>query len=224
MENKQSFSANKFLVIANWKANEPPAYTFSPPENIEVAIAPPSPLLAAPRDHFLKAAQDVSRFPEGPETGEVPAKLLAELGVKYCLVGHSERRKLLGETTQVAGEKFDQLVAAGIVPIVCARTQDDIPPGKTAPLTVMYEPEEAISTNGHYHSESPENINRVLNDWQTKLPAGTRFLYGGSVNPGNIKDIITNCPLVTGLVIGHASLDPATFADIIKVLTESLKL
>lgn len=218
---------NKFLVVANWKANEPPNYSFTPPENLEVAIAAPAPLVSAIPDNFIRAAQDVSQFPKGAETGEVPAEILKNLGVKYCLVGHSERRKLLGETNETVQKKIDHLKSVSIIPIVCARTLEDIPNETLrldslaqGDLLVMYEPEEAISSNGQYHPETPENINKVLADWQTKLPTGTRFLYGGSVNTENCKLITENCELVSGFVIGHASLDSAVFTEIIRALSK----
>ncbi len=192
----------KFLIIANWKANEPPVYNFIPPENIEVAIAAPYPLIENIPAGFTRAAQDVSQFDTGAETGEVPAKILAELGVKYCLVGHSERRKLFGETNEIVQKKIDQLKKAGVTPIVCARNFNEVLPAEI----VMYEPEEAISTDGEYHPAT--NINEVLADWRQKMPA-TKFLYGGSVNP---EFIPTG---VGGLVVGHASLDPAAFSAII---------
>ncbi|MCL4397854.1 triose-phosphate isomerase [Patescibacteria group bacterium] len=222
---------NNFLIVANWKAFTPETKKWFQEfsirnlqfENkIEIAIAPSFPLISSVSQEiqisnlkFQIASQDVSRFPEGPYTGEVPAAILAKIGVKYCLVGHSERRKNFGEMADIVAEKVKQLLANGITPIVCARNLSDIPDVPNLPY-VMYEPEEAISTNGIYHPESPENINKVLSEWQTILP-GTKFLYGGSVNP-DFKFQISNFKLISGLVVGHASLDSASFSAIINSL------
>lgn len=199
----------KFLIVANWKANEPPVYDFVPPENIEIAIAAPYPLIENIPAGFTRAAQDVSQFDQGPETGEVPAKILAGLGVKYCLVGHSERRRLFNETDEIVQKKIDQLKKVNITPVLCARNTNELLPAEI----VMYEPEEAISTNGQYHPAT--DINDVLADWRQKMP-GTKFLYGGSVNPGFIPSG------VDGLVIGHASLNSQDFFAIINACAAAL--
>lgn len=198
----------KFLIVANWKADEPPFYNFTLPEDIEVAIAAPFPLIAGLPNQFTKAAQDVSVFASGAETGEVTAKILAQIGVKYCLVGHSERRRYFGETNEQVQQKLSNLLQNGIMPIVCARSIEDIVPADL----IMYEPSEAISSNGEYHPA--KDINETLTDWQQKFPK-SRFLYGGSVNPQNCKLLIENYKLLSGFVVGHASLDPTSFSAII---------
>lgn len=237
---------DKFLVIANWKANKteqdvqlwsdqlsqvptpsPRAFTKG---SIEIAIAPPSPLIPIVSKLLITnnyplitslCAQDVSPHPAGAYTGEVPATLLAALGVKYVLVGHSERRKYSLENTALVEKKFLAATTAGLTPILCAQNEDEIPTNvrnfATEKYLVMYEPLTAISTEGHYHPEPPERINRVLTSWKSKLPEGLRFLYGGSINSQNIGELITsNYSLIAGFVVGHASLDAQNFSDIIK--------
>lgn len=198
----------KFLIVANWKADEPPVYNFTLPDSIEVAIAAPFPLIAGLPNQFTKAAQDVSVFASGAETGEVTAKILAQIGVKYCLVGHSERRRYFGETNEQVQQKLSNILQNDIMPIVCARSIEDIVPADL----IMYEPSEAISSNGEYHPA--KDINETLTDWQQKFPK-SRFLYGGSVNPQNCKLLIENCKLLSGFVVGHASLDSTSFSAII---------
>ncbi len=225
--------AAKFLVVANWKANKTlfaaeewcRAFSTHPlPGGVEIVLAAPYPLLRplARETRDLKlplvlGAQDISAFGPGPYTGEVTGEMLSELGVKYVLVGHSERRKLLGETTADVAKKTARARDAGIIPIICARNLSDIPnfSNLPKPSCVMYEPEEAISTNGSYRPELPENINRVLESWQAKLSAGTKFLYGGSLSP-DFKFQTLNFQLISGLVVGHASLDPGSFFAIIE--------
>lgn len=210
----------KFLLVANWKSNTGKLEAMDFESKIEVAIAPPYPLISTIPGQFSRASQDVSAFPPGAYTGEVSAQLLASLGVKYVLVGHSEARKYLSETNAQVEAKLDQAVKAGIIPILCAQTIDEIPENiRNYPahnFMVMYEPFSAISTDGQYHPETPEKVVATLADWQNKLNLKCRFLYGGSVNPENCKLLIENCKLVSGFVIGHASLNAADFSAIIK--------
>lgn len=188
----------KFLIVANLKLNPLPKYDFAVPENLEIAIASQFNDISLISSGFTRAAQDIGES----------AQKLKDLGVKYCLVGHSYYRNNFGETNEIAQQKIKQLKSVNIVPILCARNLSEVVP---API-IMFEPEEAISTNGEYHPETPENINKVLNTF----PKNTRFLYGGSVNPENVSALTANCyPLVSGFVIGHASLDPFSFGKII---------
>ncbi len=187
----------RFLIVANLKLNSMPQYNFEVPSSLEVAFAPQSPEIIKIPQNFTRAAQDVGES----------AQKLKDLGVKYCLVGHSYRRNNFNETNEIVKEKVFQLEKVGILPIVCARSLAEIVPAKI----IMYEPEEAISINGQYHPETPENINTVLNTF----PKDSQLLYGGSVNPDNCRLFLANCQLVTGFVVGHASLDPQTFEKII---------
>ena len=191
----------KFLIVANLKLNPLPKYDFAVPENLEIAIAPQFNDISLIFSGFTRAAQDIGES----------AQKLKDLGVKYCLVGHSYYRNNFGETNEIAQQKIKQLKSVNIVPILCARNLDEIPKQVRDDTYIMYEPERAISSNGQYHPETPENINKVLDTF----PKNTRFLYGGSVNEENCKLLIVNCKLVSGFVIGHASLDPFTFGQII---------
>ncbi len=229
----------KFLVVANWKANKTVEearawmkefyaeerwnWLKNNLERIEVVFAAPFTLLhffEAPHFDAHLASQDISVFSTGPYTGEVPAELLKDLAVRYCLIGHSERRKYFGENNALIEKKLDQAIKNDITPIICAQSLEEIPANiRNYPadkLVIMYEPSEAISTEGNYHPENPETVKRTLEDWQKKLNLDCRFLYGGSVNPENCKLYIVNCNLLSGFVVGHASLDPEEFFSIIK--------
>lgn len=206
----------KFLIIANNKANITNLqYPIPDAQNLEIAIATPFPFIENIPENFFRAAQNVSTFSNGPYTGEVTADMLKILNVKYCLVGHSERRKYFHETNDQVQEKISQLLKNGIVPIVCAQDFDEIPNNIEGCL-VMYEPFSAISTQGKYHSKSPNDVNEILTEWQMKLPKEIKFLYGGSVNPENAASYIANCPLVAGFVVGNASLTPDSFNQVIE--------
>ncbi len=240
---------DKLLIVANWKANKavPEAKEWveqlaascrwlgKTHPALEIALAVPYTLLYFLQEKLAAnplpltatlAAQDVSSYPIGQYTGTIPAKLLADVGVTYCLLGHSERRKFLAETNTDVEAKLKQCLENALTPIICAQTLEEIPANirnYPAPkLYVMYEPGNAISTNGVYHADSPENIEATLTDWQAKLPVGINFLYGGSVNPNNVKlitnNLITNNSVLnfSGFVVGHASLVPSEFLDIIK--------
>lgn len=204
----------KFLVVANWKANPPVKYDFSVPENLEIAIAAPFLFISQIPPDFTRAAQDISAYPVGAYTGEAPGELLADLGVKYCLVGHSERRKYLHEGSVEVEAKMSQAIKNGLIPILCAQNLEEIPENirnfSEDKYVIMYEPFAAISTAGQYHPESNDKILTVISDWKNKLNLHCRFLYGGSINPES------DIPQVDGLVVGHASLDMATFSAIIK--------
>ncbi len=219
----------KFLIVANWKSNIVDINKWSPDisEKVEVVVAPPFPLLSAVKGYTL-CAQDISAYPVGAYTGEVPAKLLVDLGVKYCLVGHSERRKYLHETNANVEAKINQAIQNGITPILCAQSMEEIPENirnfKGNKYMIMYEPFSAISTQGQYHPENVEKVVATLIDWKNKLNLQCRFLYGGSVNPEYVQQLVSgNLPagsqgqqLVSGLVVGHASLEAESFTAIIK--------
>lgn len=198
------------IIVANWKANLADISQFTlKSEMVEVVVAAPFPILST-------ASQDVSQFPPGAYTGEVPAEMLANLGVKYCLVGHSERRKFLGETTEMVGKKMQRLLEVGIVPIICAQSFEEIPelalntPGEK--YMVMFEPFEAISKEGKSNAVEAETVRSTLLAWKGKLPSGVKLLYGGSVNSDNVLGYSS---FVDGFVVGHASLDPKEFSKLI---------
>ncbi len=220
---------DKFLLVANWKANDPKIdlCSLQSTDEIEIAVAAPYPLITTISDGISRAAQDVSAFPVGAYTGEVPATLLANLGVKYCLVGHSERRRYLAETNSTVEAKIETAIKAGIVPIICAQTLEEVPPNvrnfSAEKYLIMYEPAKAISTDGQYHSENPQKVAEMISDWQKKLPNGVRLLYGGSVNPQDVTAYVElGQSLVSGLVVGHASLETELFKTIVTACLHSL--
>lgn len=226
----------KKLIVANWKSNKNPQEAQVwlenfiqltknlSSDNFEVVICPPFVDLSvlAYKLQVTKSsysislgAQDVSPFEDGSYTGAVSASQMNGL-IKYCLVGHSERRKNFGETTETVAAKIDQLLKFKIKPIICAQTPQDIPQNvknySPQDIAIMFEPAKAISSGGVYQAESSTVVKTTLETWQ-QLFGPYQFLYGGSVNPDNCKELISAG--AQGFVIGHASLTPDTFYQIL---------
>ena len=195
------------LVVANWKANisnfEVQVSQF---QDLEICIAAPFPFIRDIPEGITKAAQDVSFYPPGSYTGEVTAEMLKEIGVKYCLVGHLERRKYFNEGRDIVLTKIRRLNENGIIPILCARNEEEVVDHSGI---IMYEPETAISTPGNYHPEDTVAVAGIVNSWREKYK--TKILYGGSVNSDNVL----NYSQADGFVIGQASLDPRNFYELL---------
>lgn len=203
------------------------------------ALRPVQTLLEAEKSRILLGAQNCHWEPEGAFTGEIAPGMLSRLKCSYVVAGHSERRALLGETDEVVNRKAKAIVAAAMTPIVCVgETVEQRDAGETehvvetqvrgslagltaeqlTGLVVAYEPVWAIGT-GRTANPSDANavcglIRRVLKDLGADADA-TRIQYGGSVKPGNIRDIMAE-PEVDGALVGGASLDAEDFALIVR--------
>jgi triosephosphate isomerase len=177
----------------------------------------------------------------GAFTGEISALMLAKLNVAWCIVGHSERRELFGETDETVSRKLEAVWAAGMKPILCVgETLDEREAGHTeskvsgqvraalngpaservAAMVVAYEPIWAIGTG---RTATPDDaqatcglIRSVVADLHTdEVAASIRIQYGGSVKSSNIAEIMAQ-PDVDGALVGGASLDPDEFAKIVQ--------
>ncbi len=183
-------------------------------------------------------AQDVSRFAVGAYTGEVSAKMVAEFGCRYAIVGHSERRAMLGDTDVVAAEKFGQAKQAQLTPILCVgETLDERAAGNTENVVMRqlraviemhgvaslsgavlaYEPVWAIGTG---KTATPQEANAVhaflraeISKLDNEIAAFIPILYGGSVKKSNAKELFT-MPNIDGGLIGGASLVAEEFLGI----------
>jgi triosephosphate isomerase len=182
------------------------------------------------------AAQNVHWEKEGAYTGEVSVPMLADIGCDYCVVGHSERREMFGETDETVNKKVKALLAGGITPIVCCgETLDTRDAGETdsfvrgqirgaladlnvedaAGIVIAYEPIWAIGTG---RTPTPEAANDVCRSIRATLGAlfgqpvalQVRVLYGGSAKPENIALFMPE-PDIDGALVGGASLDAASF-------------
>ncbi|MGK7297302.1 MAG: triose-phosphate isomerase [Candidatus Wenzhouxiangella sp. M2_3B_020] len=244
--------ARRPLVAGNWKMNGSTDMAESLAAAVgrgaggasDVAILPPFPYLAtvakalAGTDVAL-GAQDLSERSEGAFTGDVSGAMLADVGARYVLVGHSERRALHGETDEVAAEKFMAARRAGLQPVLCVgETRDEREAGRTETViaaqvdvvlgaggieafdaaVIAYEPVWAIGTG---LVATPEQAQRVhafirarLADHDATIAGQIRILYGGSMKPRNAADLIA-CDDIDGGLIGGASLDADDFLAIV---------
>ncbi|HSV77672.1 MAG TPA: triose-phosphate isomerase [Ramlibacter sp.] len=244
-------SPKKKLIAGNWKMNGSleanDALVRSVVAGIQqatcdVAVCVPAPYLA--QVQMLKSgsklelgAQDLSQHEQGAYTGEVSALMLREFGVRYAIVGHSERRQYHGETDALVTEKTKAALAHGITPIVCVgETLAEREAGHTeevvkrqmaavihvnghciSEIVVAYEPVWAIGTGKTATPEQAQQVHALL---RTQLAAATghservHILYGGSMNAANAASLLAQ-PDIDGGLIGGASLKAADFLQII---------
>ncbi len=185
--------------------------------------------------------QDLSWEKEGPYTGEVSAHMLRAVGCSHVIIGHSERRQLFGETDDGVNRKVKAALAAGLQPIVCVGevlaereaglTEDvlrrqcgiafrEIGGDDAAPLIMAYEPVWAIGTGKNATPEMAAEAHGVIRAEAAKacgeeVAQNLRILYGGSVKPENAASLMDQSE-IDGALVGGASLDPQSFAAIVK--------
>ena len=242
--------ARKPLIVANWKMHKTIAQTRAfiadvrardlPLADVDAVICPPFTALAAARDALAGSAiglgaQNVNWADEGAFTGEISPLMLAECGVAWVVIGHSERRHLFGELDYRVNEKARAALAHAVTPIVavgetaaehaagqardkvCAQVQaafDGIPAADVARCVVAYEPIWAIGTG---NADSPAGANHIMGEIRGTLPGldHARILYGGSMNPANVGAFVAQ-PNIDGGLVGGASLEPASFAALLE--------
>ena len=212
---------------------------------VEIVVAPPFTAVhavaeAARNSNIGVSAQDVYWEREGAFTGEISPGMVKEAGAEYAIVGHSERRRLFGETDAIVNRKTLAAFGAGLVPIVCiGETLEERERGETlaildrqikqgleqvtgdqiAELVVAYEPVWAIGTGrtatAQQAGEAHAHIRTRLRQW-FGAPAAElcHVIYGGSVKPDNIRELIAEAD-VDGALVGGASLELRSFADIV---------
>lgn len=243
----------KKLIAGNWKMNGSLAANAALMGELlagigqpacDVAVCVPAvylaqvQLLLAGQGGIALGAQDVSQHESGAYTGDVSAAMLKELGARYVIVGHSERRQYRGETDAQVAVKAQRALAAGLTPIVCVgETLREREQGETesvvsrqlsaviqlngerlADLVVAYEPVWAIGTGRTATPEQAQTVHAALRallaaaDLQA---AGVRILYGGSMNAGNAAELLAQ-PDIDGGLIGGASLKARDFLKIIE--------
>lgn len=183
-------------------------------------------------------AQNVSEYSTGAFTGEVSAAMLADCGCQYVIVGHSERRRLFGETEQCVAEKFMAAQAGSLIPILCVgETLAQREAGQTLAVVssqlkavlekagiesfrkaiIAYEPVWAIGTGITATPEQAQEVHAAIRQWlgceDATVAEGVRILYGGSVKAANAATLFA-CPDIDGGLIGGASLDATEFLAI----------
>ena len=194
------------------------------------------------------AAQNVHWQAEGAFTGEVSLAMLREVGIATTLIGHSERRQFAGETDDTVARKTKAALAAGFLPIVCVgETLAERDAGTTADvvarqlgavlaavqgdslaareLVIAYEPVWAIGTGRAATAAQAQEVHglirrQVVATWGAQAAASLRILYGGSANPGNIRELLDQSD-IDGALVGGASLKPLDFAQMVRVALEA---
>ena len=242
------------LVAGNWKMHGDRAFArqlldevvAEPlPGQVGVAILPPAPylseLIGAYASRGLSfGAQDVSAREQGAYTGEVSAQMLADIGCRYGLVGHSERRQYHDESSDDVAEKFLAARRAGLVPILCVgETGHQREAGQTeyaiqkqleplrrlggeqvmAGAVIAYEPVWAIGSGLTASPEQAQEVHAFIRSevraWDATLADLLPILYGGSVKPANASALFSQ-PDVDGGLIGGASLIAKDFLAIVR--------
>ena len=246
----------KTVIAGNWKMNmlasEIKPFMEQLKENLpktracDVVLCTPAPLLPAMikarKDCKVAAGgQDVSKYEKGAYTGEVSAAQLADIGAKYCIVGHSERRQYHGEDDMLINAKVKALLEKGIIPIICVgesleqREMDltmeyvayqvkaalsGVDASQLRRCIIAYEPIWAIGTGKTATAEQAEEvcqgIRAVVRGIYGARPArAVSILYGGSMNAKNAFELLAQ-PDIDGGLIGGASLKPVDFSEIVK--------
>ena len=213
--------------------------------DVEIVVAPPFTAVhavaeAARNSNIGVAAQNVYWEREGAFTGEVAPGMIKEAGAEYVIVGHSERRRLFGETDALVNRKTIAALGASLIPIVCVgetleereRNEtlaildrqmknglDQLTAGQIAEIVIAYEPVWAIGTGRNATSQQAgevhAHIRTRLRQWFGGDAADQcHVIYGGSVKPDNIRELIAE-PDVDGALVGGASLDVRSFVDIV---------
>ncbi|HYO21743.1 MAG TPA: triose-phosphate isomerase [Flavisolibacter sp.] len=250
----------KQIAAANWKMNLTidKAVTLlgdilkenvSLSDSRQVIFAVPFPYLIKAaeqlegRTNYAIAAQNCSNKKSGAFTGEVSVEMLASIGIRYCVVGHSERREYYNETNEVLKEKVDLCLEQGIAPIFCCGEaleirersgQNDFVRGQLEDslfhlsenqikrIIIAYEPIWAIGTGKTATTEQAQQMHLFIRSvlaekWGAEVAQAITILYGGSVKASNAKELF-GCADVDGGLVGGASLVAPEFVEIIKAL------
>jgi triosephosphate isomerase len=239
------------IVAGNWKLHGSRAFAAAlvadiaaaQPAGVELVVLPPFPYLGELAGRFADAglafgAQDVSSHDKGAFTGEVSAAMLADVGARYTLVGHSERRQYHAESSELVARKFQAAQAAGLTPILCVgESLEEREAGRTeaviaaqlspvlelagvaafATAVVAYEPVWAIGTGRTASPEQAQAVHAFIRSQvaarDARIADSLPLLYGGSVKPDNAASLFAQADVDGGL-IGGASLAAADFLAI----------
>jgi triosephosphate isomerase len=253
----------KPFVAGNWKMNLNSAEALSLATglaqksssfgNTEVGIIPPFVYIAQVKWAIKDAplglgAQDVYFEKNGAFTGEISAAMLTDIGVKYVLIGHSERRHILGETDAVLNKKLHAAIDAGLVAILCVGEKIDerqasktfgicctqlieglkgVDKAKASQIVIAYEPVWAIGTGLNATKEQAQEVHAHIRGELAKIfdkptADGIRIQYGGSVKASNAAELMSQ-PDVDGALVGGASLKVDEFVGIITAAAAAKK-
>jgi triosephosphate isomerase len=242
-----------YLVAGNWKMNGSSAANAElvsgiiagTPDSdlVDLLVCPSFPYLGQVADMLGDSgvrlgAQDVSQYESGAYTGECAGSMLRDIGCEYAIVGHSERRALYGETSEIVAVKFGAAQGSGLTPILCVgETLEQREAGQTEAVideqlnavhdaagikaigaaVIAYEPVWAIGTGMTASPEQAQDVHRHirsrLEEQDADVAGRVKILYGGSVKGDNAGGLFSK-PDIDGGLIGGASLKPADFLAI----------
>ena len=246
----------KPFIAGNWKMNTNRASAVAlaaglaealkDVHNVDVAVCPPFVYLqvaaeALSNSNIAMGAQDVYFEQKGAFTGEISCDMLKDLCCTYAIIGHSERRHVIGETDELINKKVSTAIGSGLLPILCvgelleqreagmteAVVAEQITKGlaglnaeKVLAVTIAYEPVWAIGTGRNATSEQAQQVHQMIRkliaDMYDESVAGQiRIQYGGSAKPANTEELMAGAD-VDGLLVGGASLKVDDFAAMVK--------
>lgn len=234
------------LVVGNWKMHGSLVENRSLVEGflsrwqglhqVEVGVCPPAVYIGQvaqllDASNVAVGAQDVSWAESGAFTGEIAAPMLSDVGCRFAIVGHSERRDYHAESSELVAKKFVAAQAAGLTPILCVgetlvqreaeETLDVISAQLKAVIdlagrqamsgsVIAYEPVWAIGTGLTATPEQAQEVHEFIREQLGAVGSGIRILYGGSVKPGNAEQLFAQND-IDGALVGGASLDGEDF-------------
>lgn len=212
---------------------------------VDVLVCPPYPYLVPVKEALGSSsiqlgAQDCYFEDPGAFTGEVATQMLTDVGCSSVILGHSERRHVIGETDELINKKVHKVLSAGLIPVLCVgellsdREADqtetvldtqlsgglaDVTEEQMAQIVIAYEPVWAIGTGVTASPEQAEAAHAYIRGWleshySSTVAEQTRILYGGSVKPGNAEELMSQAN-VDGALVGGASLKADSFQGII---------
>jgi triosephosphate isomerase len=245
----------KPVIAGNWKMNKTSAEARDLANKImplvsgvtdrEIVLAPPFTAIPAVAEkargtNMVLAAQDLFWEDKGAFTGEISAEMLLDLGCKYVIIGHSERRQFFGETDETVNKKVRQALKKGLLPIVCVgellkereagRVNEvierqvtgalkDVSAADMQNIVIAYEPVWAIGTGKTATPDQANEVHAFIRQkvkalFNTQVADSLRIQYGGSVTPENVS-VLMAMPDIDGALVGGASLKPESFAALV---------
>ena len=243
----------KSLIVGNWKMHGTAqtavnlatqlAEDWNADNQVEMVVFPPFVHISAVAAAVAKSAisigaQNVSEYSAGAYTGETSAEMLVDQGCKYALVGHSERRAMQNESSEIVAEKFVAAQDAGLIPILCVgeslqQRQNnqtvEVVSGQIAAVieraglqnvcraVIAYEPVWAVGSGETATPEQAQQVHSAIRAQLGEAGTATPLLYGGSVNAANAADLFAQSDINGGLV-GGASLEAVEFLNIAKLI------
>ncbi len=244
------------IIAGNWKMNKTTVEAsdlaakliplVSSAKDREIVLGPPFTSLEAVSEtikgtNIVLAAQNMHWEDKGAFTGEVSAEMLLDLGCKYVIIGHSERRQYFGETDETVNKKIKQALKKGLSPIMCVgetlaereagRLNDiinrqvtgglkDISADDMKKVVIAYEPVWAIGTGKTATPDQANEVHALIRQkvkslYSAEIAESLRIQYGGSVTPENVSQLMAK-PDIDGALVGGASLKPESFAALVK--------